>query len=176
MKDYVILVDKENNTIGLEDKVQAHLQKRRHSAFSVFLFNDTGDMLLQCRADSKYHSAGLWSNTCCSHPNINDGCERQAHERLKYEMGIDCSLKELGVFAYEAELDNGMYENEIDSIYIGVYNEDPVPNPQEVKDFKYVSYGEIREDMERVPGKYTVWFRLMIDYVYEKYLWYFGRK
>ncbi len=95
MKDYVILLDGENNVIGLEDKVRAHVQKRRHSAFSVFLFNDMGHMLLQCRADGKYHSAGLWSNTCCSHPGINEECGQQAHERLKYEMGVDCSLKEL---------------------------------------------------------------------------------
>ena len=176
MKDYVILLDGENNVIGLEDKVRAHVQKRRHSAFSVFLFNDMGHMLLQCRADSKYHSAGLWSNTCCSHPGINEECGQQAYERLKYEMGVDCSLKELGVFAYEAELDNGMYENEIDSVYIGIYNGIPAPNPQEVKDFKYAPYGEIKEDMEREPGKYTVWFRLMIVDVYGKYLRHFGRK
>ena len=176
MKDYVILLDGENNVIGLEDKVRAHVQKRRHSAFSVFLFNDMGHMLLQCRADSKYHSAGLWSNTCCSHPGINEECGQQAHERLKYEMGVDCSLKELGVFAYEAELDNGMYENEIDSVIDTYINGIPAPNPQEVKDFKYAPYGEIKEDMEREPGKYTVWFRLMIDDVYGKYLRHFGRK
>ena len=173
---YVILVDGENNVIGLEDKVRAHIQKRRHSAFSVFLFNDMGHMLLQCRADGKYHSAGLWSNTCCSHPGIDDECERQAHERLKYEMGVDCSLKGIGVFAYEAELDNGMYENEIDSVFIGIYNGIPAPNPREVKDFKYVPYAEIKEDMKREPEKYTVWFRMMIDEVYKEYRNLFDRK
>lgn len=176
MKEYVILVDEENRVIGLEDKIRAHLQNRRHSAFSVFLFNDMGDMLLQCRADDKYHSAGLWSNTCCSHPDINRECEEQVHERLKYEMGIDCSLSQLGVFAYEAKLDNGMYENEIDSLYVGVYSGVPKPNSKEVKDFTYVSYKEIKEDMKQAPEKYTVWFQLMIDYVYENYIACTGEK
>lgn len=168
MKEYVMLVDETNTITGLEDKMEAHLQNKKHRAFSIFLFNDEQDMLLQCRAESKYHSAGLWSNACCSHPE-NDDCLEEANERLKYEMGIGCCLEEAGIFHYEAELGNGMYENEIDRIYTGVFNGVPIPNPLEVKGFRYASYEEIKADMGKFPGTYTVWFKLMIDYVYERY-------
>lgn len=169
MEEYVILVDKENNIMGLESKMQAHIYNKRHQAFSVFIFNDSGEMLLQCRADDKYHSAGKWSNACCSHPDIYRNIEEQAHERLRHEMGIDCPLEDCGLFAYEAELGDGMYENEIDRIYIGTCNDKPVLNPMEAKDFRYAPYKDIAEDITVNPDRYTEWFKMLAGKVYDRY-------
>ena len=157
----VILVDREDNPTGTMEKMKAHRKGVLHRAFSVFVFNDEGQLMLQKRALQKYHSPGLWSNTCCSHPYPGEEAEVAAHRRLEEEMGFDCSLQHRFFFIYRAELDQGMTEHELDHVFTGEYSADPAINPEEVHDWKWIGIPELIRDMQSNPDAYTVWFRII---------------
>lgn len=159
----VILVDDNDVMKGVMEKMQAHITGSLHRAVSVFVFNSKGEFLLQQRALEKYHSAGKWSNTCCSHPRPDELSIDAANRRLREEMGIDCALKEWFNFTYRAEFDNGLVENEFDHVYIGKSDELPRPDPQEVASFKYLSAENLKADISKNPELYTPWFRLCLE-------------
>ena len=158
----VILVDANDKEIGTEDKLLAHKLGRLHRAFSILIFNSEHQLLLQKRADSKYHCGGLWTNTCCSHPRPGESIEDAAHRRLIEEMGMDCELKEKFSFKYKAEFDNGLTEHEIDHVLVGKSDEEPVVNPEEVGEYKWADIDELKKDIIQNPDNYTPWFGLIL--------------
>lgn len=168
--EQVILVDENDNQIGLMEKMEAHQKGLLHRAFSVFVFNDKNQMLLQRRALSKYHSGGLWTNTCCSHPRDGESIVEAGTRRLREEMGFECELKSIFSFIYKAELDNDLTENELDHVLIGSWDNIPTPNPDEVDDWKYISLEDLVDDIETHPENYTVWFKLVFDRVKHHFL------
>ena len=157
----VILIDRNNKRIGTEEKIKAHKEGKLHRAFSIFVFNSEGKLLLQRRAKTKYHSGGLWSNTCCSHPAPGETTYQAARRRLKEEMGFECKLKKLFCFTYRVEFDNGLIENEYDYVFIGKVNDNQkiIPNPSEVEEYKWVSIEELKKDIKKNPDNYTYWMR-----------------
>nr|WP_255647328.1 isopentenyl-diphosphate Delta-isomerase [Fulvivirga sedimenti] len=158
----VVLVDDSDNPLGVMEKLEAHRQGVLHRAFSVLLFNDEGQLLLQRRAKSKYHSAGLWTNTCCSHPRPDENIQLATERRLAEEMGISMSPEFLYSFKYKANLDSNLVEHEFDHVFTGVYNGIPNINPDEVADWRYTDLSDIRTDIDVNPGNYTAWFRLIM--------------
>lgn len=162
-KEFVILVDEQNNELGLMEKIEAHRNAALHRAFSVFIFNRNGELLIQQRALDKYHSAGLWTNTCCSHPRAGETTAEGARRRLKEEMGIDCALTEKFSFIYKAPFDNGLTEHELDFIYTGVFNGEPHINKEEVHAYKWISIDALSGHMLANPLEYTAWFRIILD-------------
>lgn len=163
--DLLILVDENDNEVGLLDKVSAHQKGLLHRAFSVFVFNSMGFLILQRRATDKYHSPGLWSNTCCSHPRQAESTPEACSRRLVEEMGITCSLKFAFTFTYRAEFGNGLIEHEFDHVYFGKSDKVPKPNPQEVMDWKYISINELQKDMLAYPENYTEWLKICLPKV-----------
>ncbi|MDA7803037.1 isopentenyl-diphosphate Delta-isomerase [Crocinitomix sp.] len=163
--EHVILVDEEDNQIGLMEKIEAHKKGLLHRAFSVFLFNDKHEILMQRRALSKYHSGGLWTNTCCSHPREHESIEEAGKRRLIEEMGFSCDVERVFSFIYKAKLDNELSEHEFDYVLMGKYNKRPKPNPIEVMDWKYMDMKEIEFDILENPGNYTVWFLAIFERV-----------
>ena len=166
MTNRVILVDKENNKIGTEEKIQAHLKSLLHRAFSIFIFNSRYELLLQKRASSKYHSGGLWTNTCCSHPREGEDILDAANRRLDEEMGIKTSLRKVYDFIYKAELDNQLTEYEFDHVFYGVFDNDPILNKDEAEDFKWVDMETLNNDIIKNEDNYTVWFKIAFEYFY----------
>jgi isopentenyl-diphosphate Delta-isomerase len=164
-EELVILVDEQDNEIGLMPKTEAHKKALLHRAISIFIFNPNGEWLLQRRALTKYHSAGMWTNTCCTHPLPNETNIDAANRRLRHEMGIQCPLKEIFSFTYKEALDNELTEHEYDHVFIGITNNIPRINLAEVADYKYVKYNDLCQDVERNPTHYTVWFKKIIDQV-----------
>lgn len=164
MIEKVILVDSEDNEIGSMEKLQAHLEGKLHRAFSVFLFNRNRDqMMIQKRAKGKYHSGGLWSNTCCSHPRLGEHLKDAVSRRLIEEMGIKCDTKEIFSKIYKAKLDNNITENEFDHIFIGYFEGSPKPNPDEADDWKWISVEDILESVKKDPQLYSVWFNYLLE-------------
>ncbi len=159
----LILVDKNNRKIGVEEKIKTHKKGLLHRAFSIFVFNSNGELLLQKRAKSKYHSGGLWSNTVCSHPRNGENYQQAIHRRLKEEMGFDCNLEKITDIIYKSKLKNGLIENEYDRILRGEYNGDIEPNPEEVMDYKWISLEELKKDINNNPDKYTSWFKIILN-------------
>ncbi|WP_199141635.1 isopentenyl-diphosphate Delta-isomerase [Pedobacter sp. ASV12] len=155
----VVLVNKDDNPIGEAEKIEAHRQGLLHRAFSVFIFNERRQMLLQQRASDKYHGAGLWTNACCSHPQLHEDIRESASERLSYEMGLSCSIKKLFSFIYHAPVENGLIEHEYDHVFYGFTSSRPVPNPNEVQDYKWMETDMIATDIRDNPANYTYWFR-----------------
>lgn len=168
MMDQVVLVDENDDEIGLMPKLEAHQKGVLHRAFSVFIFNTNGEMLLQQRAYGKYHSEGLWSNTCCSHPFPDEGPLVGAKRRLNEEMGIHSPLHFLYSFRYEATLDNGLIEHELDHIFWAVSDETPRINLEEVLAYKYIPVDALRTDIKERPELYTEWFKICLDDVLNK--------
>src|SRR6056300_606394 len=168
-KEKVILVDENDTQVGLMPKLEAHQKGLLHRAFSVFIFNNNHQLLLQKRAVSKYHSGGLWTNTCCSHPREGEETINAANRRLIEEMGIKTNLRKVFDFIYKAELDNELTENEFDHVYYGVYDEDPTINTEEADDFKWIDMETLNNDIALNGQNYTVWFKIAFDYFY-KYL------
>lgn len=156
----VILVDEEDNELGVMDKMQAHQLPALHRAFSIFIFNSKNEMLLQRRADDKYHSAGLWSNACCSHPLPGEQTEDAAKRRLKEEMGFEAPMEKAFSFVYKTGFENGLSEYEYDHVFVGFYDGDIDPNPGEVSNYLFLSMEKIGELLEQDPGRFTVWFQL----------------
>jgi isopentenyl-diphosphate delta-isomerase len=158
-EEQVILVDEQDTEIGVCEKLEAHRQGFLHRAFSVFVYNEHGELFLQKRATSKYHSGGLWSNTCCGHPRPGEDLKAAAQRRLKEEMGISCELKCDFQFSYTAPFENGLIENELDHVFTGVFSGIPELNPEEASDWKAVNVEEIKRDFGINPEAYTYWFR-----------------
>jgi isopentenyl-diphosphate delta-isomerase len=163
MPEKLILVDKDDNGIGTGEKMEVHKQGKLHRAFSILIFNSKGQMLIQKRAEAKYHCGGLWTNACCSHPLVGESTEKAAHRRLKEEMGFDCKLKEVTSFTYKAEFDNWLIENEFDHVFVGFYDGPVKPNKAEADEFKFVDTDELKKDMKKQPKKYTPWFRIIME-------------
>lgn len=165
--DEVILVNEYDLNQGTMDKMEAHQKGLLHRAFSVFVINPYGEIMLQKRASSKYHSPGLWTNTCCSHQRSGEETKDAAHRRLKEEMGIDCPMSAAFEFIYRAEFDNGLVEHEYDHVLIGEYNGVAIPNPEEVEDWAFVSIEEIEKGIAENPDHYTPWFKIAFPKVKE---------
>lgn len=166
MTEYVVLVNENDEQLGLMEKQQAHILGLLHRAFSVFVFNSKGETLLQKRAEGKYHSPGLWTNTCCSHPRENETYKEAALRRVKEEMGFECALEEKFHFIYKAKLDNDLYEHELDHVFVGNFDGEIQINEEEVSDFKWISMDELIADIDLNPENYTVWFKI----IFKEYL------
>ncbi|WP_372474633.1 isopentenyl-diphosphate Delta-isomerase [Capnocytophaga sp. ARDL2] len=162
----VILVDTNDNPIGLMEKIEAHEKALLHRAFSVFVINVKKEVLLQQRAAHKYHSPLLWTNTCCSHQRENETNLQAGKRRLKEEMGMEVPLEEVFSFIYKAPFDNGLTEHEFDHVMIGYSNQSPVINPEEVADWKWMDIIELRNDIEANPQVYTEWFKIIFQKFY----------
>ena len=168
MKEEVVLVDENDNSIGSMSKLDAHKQGKLHRALSVFVFNDDNKFLLQKRALDKYHSPGLWSNTCCSHPRKNEHVSKAAERRLFEEMGIKITLEKIFHFKYKVKFENGLIENEFDHVFSGKYSGAPNINISEVSDWKWMSLSEIKKDLIVNSTRYTFWFKLIFNNFLEK--------
>ena len=160
MTEKVILVDKNDQEVGSMEKQEVHVKGLLHRAFSVFVFNDKNELLLQRRAVKKYHSGGLWTNTCCSHPRQNETTLAAAERRLVEEMGIRCVLKKQFDFIYKAKLDNNLYEHEFDHVFFGFSNDLPKVNSEEVEEFAYKTLEEVEIQIQTSPENYTEWFKI----------------
>lgn len=160
IKEEVILVDEQDQPTGVAGKMEVHEQGLLHRAFSVFIFNSKGEMLLQQRALEKYHSGGLWTNTCCSHPRPAEDTRAAAERRLKEEMGFRVPLEKVFDFLYKADFDNGLIEHEFDHVFVAEYDGPVEINKDEVMDYAYSPVRQIAMAMEADPGQYTAWFRL----------------
>ena len=164
-KDYVILVDESDKEIGQIEKLEAHKKGLLHRAISVFICNSKGEWLLQRRALDKYHSNGLWTNTCCSHPFPGEKSIEAANRRLKEEMGLETNLKEIFWFTYKENVDNDLTEHELDHVFIGYTDEHPNINADEVLEWKYINMEDLKVDIGKNPEKYTVWFKMIFQRV-----------
>jgi len=159
----LILVSPEDIQVGTMSKADAHRIGALHRAFSILIFDEHGRMLLQRRAQHKYHSGGLWTNACCSHPAPGESTEDAAHRRLQEELGFDCPLTFHYHFIYRAELNNELIEHELDHVYTGIYNGTITPNPNEVEEYVYLDIADISQYMEAFPEQYTVWFKIIFN-------------
>ncbi len=166
-KEEVILVNEKDEVVGSMEKMEAHRQGILHRAFSIFIFNKKGEMLLQQRALNKYHSGGLWSNACCSHPGPGEETIEAAQRRLFEEMGFTTPLKKIFDFIYKEEFDNGLTEYEFDHVFAGEYDGIISPNTEEVNDFYYKAIDEIKQSHQYSPQKYTAWFHLAFPKIEE---------
>ncbi|HSL86732.1 MAG TPA: isopentenyl-diphosphate Delta-isomerase [Bacteroidales bacterium] len=155
----VVLVDKKDNITGIADKMEAHRKALLHRAVSVFVFSSSGEWVLQKRARDKYHSGGLWTNACCTHPMPGEAEHDSARRRLIEEMGLSCEMRKLFTFIYKEKVDADLYEHELDHVYAGFTDMDATVDPAEVEDWKRMTYKELDDDVRRNPHNYTVWFR-----------------
>ena len=160
MNTSVILVDENDHEVGLMEKMEAHEKGLLHRAFSVFIFNNKGELLLQQRSETKYHSANLWTNACCSHPLPGETTIDAAHRRLQEEMGFDTPLSAAFTFMYKSKFDNGLTEHEVDHVFIGYYTGEIKPDASEVKDYCFVKMEEVQEGLKHHQHKYTTWFAI----------------
>lgn len=167
IKEKVVLVDENDNQIGLMPKLEAHEKAVLHRAFSVFIFNNENELMLQRRALSKYHSPGLWTNTCCSHQRDGEANLDAGKRRLQEEMGFETELKETISFIYKAPFDNGLTEHELDHILVGHYNDEPKINPEEVDSWKWMALEDVKKDIVKHPERYTAWFKIIFDKFYD---------
>jgi len=165
-EELVILVDEQDNQIGLMPKMEAHEKAILHRAFSVFIFNNKNELMLQQRALHKYHSPGLWTNTCCSHQREGEGNITAGTRRLQEEMGFVVPLKETTSFIYKAPFDNGLTEHELDHILVGSYDGKPIINQDEVAAWKWMPVEAVKNDIEEHPEVYTAWFKIIFERFY----------
>jgi len=163
LEEKVILVNEKDQQLGLMNKMEAHEKGKLHRAFSVFIFNKNGEMLVQQRALDKYHSPGLWTNTCCSHQREGESNLEAGKRRLYEEMGFSCELEEMFWFVYRAEFDNGLTEHELDHVMTGTYDQDPEINPEEVASFKWMMPAAVKQDIADRPELYTEWFKIIFN-------------
>ncbi|MFY7970538.1 MAG: isopentenyl-diphosphate Delta-isomerase [Flavobacteriales bacterium] len=164
----VILVNAQDQELGLMEKMEAHRQGLLHRAFSVFVFNDHNELLIHQRAAHKYHSKNLWTNTCCSHPRQHETVIEAAHRRLQEEMGFDCELSSQFSFIYQAELEDGLSEHELDHVLIGKWNGIPPFNVEEVQNYRYISLDNLEREIASHPEHFTVWFKIALPQVLER--------
>ena len=162
-KEYVILVDTADRELGTMEKMEAHEKAILHRAFSVFIFNDRGELMLQQRAAHKYHSPLLWTNTCCSHQRQRESNIEAGKRRLREEMGFEVDLDEKFYFVYKAEFDNGLTEHELDHVMVGYYNGEPTINLEEVASWKWINMEVLQQDIKDHPQDYTAWFKIIFD-------------
>ncbi|MFN4808649.1 MAG: isopentenyl-diphosphate Delta-isomerase [Bacteroidota bacterium] len=170
LTSHVLLVNEKDEPLGTMEKMEAHRRGLLHRAFSVFIFNDQGEMLLQRRSLKKYHSGGLWTNACCSHPYPDEDILQAAKRRTTEELGIDIELKKVFVFTYNASLDNGLIEHEFDHVFIGTYNGSLQPNQEEVGDYAYLDMNYLSSHIENHPSMYTAWFTIAFPILQEHML------
>jgi len=183
-KELVILVNEKDKPIGVEEKLKAHLEGKLHRCFSILILNSKGEILIQKRAETKYHSPGLWSNTCCSHPRPNETLIEATKRRLKEEMGIETDLNEIFKFSYRAKIGNlgeegkpssspfaatQLIENEIDHVFFGRFDGNPILNKNEVEDWRWMNLEELKKDIKENPEKYTIWFKRILDLYENKF-------
>lgn len=176
MVENIIVVDKFDKEIGSIEKMEAHHKGILHRAFSILVFNKKNELLLQKRDKDKYHSPGLWTNTCCSHPRFGESLEQAVNRRLKEEMGFTCELKEVFSFIYKAELENKLTENEFDHVFMGIYDGEVEINKDEVEDYKWISIEEAKVDMENNPEQYTYWFKVLFHRAEDEFYKIIGEK
>ncbi|RNL52414.1 isopentenyl-diphosphate Delta-isomerase [Pedobacter jejuensis] len=167
MTEQVILVDNNDLPIGQMEKLEAHTKGLLHRAFSIFIFNSKNELLLQQRAFSKYHSGGLWTNTCCSHPRLGEDNIDAAIRRLDEEMGMNCALKYAFNFTYKAAFPDGLIEHELDHVFFGFTDEIPKINREEVQDFQYLTLDELRNQITKKPEMFTPWLKICLERVAE---------
>ena len=165
MEEMVVLVDEHDNELGVMEKMEAHEKGVLHRAFSVFVFNQNDELMLQRRAFHKYHSGGLWTNTCCSHPRPHEVVMAAGNRRLQEEMGMTAPLEEAFTFVYRADLDNSLTEHELDHVLVGRTDTQPVINREEVESWKYMSLQDVRAAIDRTPAAFTEWFKICFDQV-----------
>lgn len=171
MEEHVILVDEKDTVLGTMPKMEAHLQNKLHRAFSVFIFNSNNELLIHQRAADKYHSANLWTNTCCSHQRPNEKNIDAAERRLAEEMGMRAdNLTDKFHFIYQVSFDNELHEHELDHVLVGVSDEDPVPNPNEAQDYRWITLVNLEKEIEEKPNDFTFWFKKIIAEYGEKLL------
>lgn len=163
---FIPLVDDTDVIIGHQEKLLVHELGLLHRAFSILVYNNNGELLIHQRAHGKYHSPGLWTNTCCGHPNKDEDMETAVHRRLQEEMGFDCVLNYSFTFRYRASFDNGLIENEIDHVYVGVYDGEFFVNPDEVAAYKWLSKAEAKTQVNANPELFTVWFKEIVNHEY----------
>lgn len=163
MMEQVILVDENDRQVGLMEKQAAHVNPHLHRAFSIFIFNSKGELLMQQRALSKYHSPGLWTNTCCSHPRDGETLTEATSRRLMEEMGMTCEMHEVYTFIYKAPVGQGLTEHEFDHVWIGRSDETPQINREEVESWKYMSLSDLKVDIQHHPELYTEWFKITFE-------------
>ncbi|MDO8260296.1 MAG: isopentenyl-diphosphate Delta-isomerase [Candidatus Magasanikbacteria bacterium] len=163
MIDDIILVDENDKQIGTSEKMAVHEAGKLHRAFSILIFNSGGELMLQKRVSEKYHCGGLWTNTCCSHPRPGESLVTATSRRLQEEMGFDCELKEIFSFVYKIRFANGLTENEFDHVFVGKYDGQPIINPSEVSDWRWVKMSDLIDDIHQNKADYTPWFCRIID-------------
>ena len=161
--EYVVLVDENDHEIGTMEKQAAHIEPHLHRAFSIFIFNSKGELLLQRRALSKYHSPGLWTNTCCSHPRAGETLEEATSRRLMEEMGMACPMNQVYTFIYKAPVGEGLTEHEFDHVFIGQSDDTPIINHEEVESWKYMTVADLKDGIQLHPEQYTEWFKITFE-------------
>lgn len=169
MIEYLTLVDENDQVCGKEEKLLVHQKGLLHRAFSVFIFNSKGQLLLQQRASIKYHSPNLWTNTCCSHPQYNEMLTDAINRRMKEEMDLEIETQFMFSFLYKAQFSNGLTEHELDHVYFGTSDLLPNPNEEEVQDWKYLTLEELQDDMLQRPENYTAWLNICLPKVMEHF-------
>lgn len=168
-RELVVLVDDDDRAVGRMEKLEAHRQGRLHRAFSVFVFDGSGRLLIQRRALGKYHSPGLWSNTCCGHPRPGEDTLAAARRRLVEEMGLVCDLEHVHSFIYRADLGNGLWEHELDHVFVGTALSEPEPHPDEVAEWRAVPRKDIGEELVVRPGEFTAWFPQCVEIAWDRF-------
>lgn len=164
MMEYIITVDEQDRETGYIEKLEAHKKGVLHRAFSILVFNKKGELLLQKRNKDKYHSPGLWTNTCCSHQRVGEQLSEAVTRRLMEEMGFVCELEELFHFIYKTQFDDGLIEYELDHVFVGQYDEEIAINEEEVEEYKWVIPSQLQEDIKNNPENYTYWFKILMDH------------
>jgi len=164
-RNKVILVDEQDHVVGEMDKMEAHEKGILHRAFSIFIFNSKGQMLIHQRANEKYHGGGLWTNACCSHPQLDEDIEESAKERLQFEMGLQCELKRVFSFIYHTPVENNLIEHEYDHVLVGYTDREPVPNVNEVMNYKWIDRLDLLQQIAAEPDAFTYWFRIALPQI-----------
>ncbi len=162
--EQVVLVDESDNEVGIMEKMEAHRRGLLHRAFSVLIFNSRGELLLQKRADTKYHSAGLWTNTCCSHPQPGESFQDAIKRKLLQEMGISVQTEFVFKFLYNVKVDHDLIEHELDHVFVGIHDGEPTINTREAQDWKLADLPSLRNAIIQHPEQYTSWFKLIINH------------
>ncbi|MDD2983206.1 MAG: isopentenyl-diphosphate Delta-isomerase [Crocinitomicaceae bacterium] len=163
LEDLVVLVNEQDEEIGTMPKLEAHQKGLLHRAFSVLIYNSKKEMLIHQRAMGKYHSEGLWTNACCSHPKPEETVVEAAHRRLQEELGFDCELNNEFDFIYKTPLENQLFEHEYDHVFSGIYDGHFEPNPEEIMDYRWVSIADLKQEISLKPADFTFWFKLIME-------------